>query len=727
MTARREFSGMPTRAPRFFQYIATLGLALVATAPVAADTVSTLRIRLHPYAAAPGTLPLDTLVKLQAVAGMTFALTGTTRTGALELAVGQSLDEATLASVMKRLRSDRSVLWVEPVRTNAISNKAATVRPPYANVPGQRLLVRLKDGVVPDWGTLLPRLSARIGADLKAERSIGDVWVLSVGTPQMPAQLAQMAQSLQQDGDVQYADPVKRAVATAAPNDPLYPRQWSLSDPLSGVNAESAWTLQPSSSSIVVAVIDTGILPHPDLEGRVLAGYDFISDPGSARDGDARDANPRDEGTWGSAGECGFAEDSFFHGLFVAGQIAANSNNGIGIAGLTTGAKILPVRVLGKCSEGTFDDILAAMLWSSGVAIANVPPNPNPAKVINLSLGGFGACDQSVQAAIDDALAQGSVVVAAAGNESADVQDFAPANCSGVIAVAAHTRTATLTSYSNFGRGVSLSAPGGDLPLDGLIVSTSNDGTTIPQNPSYVAAAGTSFAAPLVSGTAALMLARNPLLAPGRVFDIVTGTTRDFPVGSLCSQPGVCGSGMLDTGAAVASTFPGTTTPPAGTYPVVEYYRADLDHYFITATPAEVNYVDTYLSGIFQRTGYYFYAYLSPFDAPAGARPVCRFYAGADVQINSHYYTADANECQFVLTRWPGIWNLETAAAFYIQVPDTDGVCPDGTLPVYRFFNNRRDANHRYTVDLSVRRAMINRGWVPEGNGPNSDVFCSRF
>jgi serine protease len=718
---------MAPRAPRLLQCIAVLALSMAAIGPVAADTVSALRIRLHPYAAAAGTLPLEALAKLQAIAGTTLTLTGTTRTGALELAVGQALDEAALASMMKRLRTDRSVLWVEPVRANATSNKAAAALPPHANEPGQRLLVRFKDGVVADWGSLLPRLSTRVGSGLKVERSIGDVWVLSVDTPQLPARLAQMAEALQEDSDVQYADPVKRAFAKAAPNDPLYPRQWSLSDPLSGVNAEYAWALQPASSSVVVAVVDTGILPHPDLEGRVLAGYDFISDPASARDGDARDPNPRDEGTWGSASECGFAEGSFFHGLFVAGQIAANTNNGIGIAGITTGAKILPVRVLGQCGAGTFDDILAAILWSSGVAIADVPPNANPAKVINLSLGGYGACDQSVQAAVDDALAQGTVVVAAAGNESADVQDFTPANCSGVITVAAHARDANLTSYSNFGRGVSLSAPGGDLPIDGLIVSTSNDGTTVPQNPSYIAAAGTSFAAPLVSGTAALMLARNPLLTPGRVFDIVTGTTRDFPVGSFCTQPDICGSGMLDAGAAVASTFPGTSTPPAGTFPVIEYYRADLDHYFITATPAEVNYVDTYLSGIFQRTGYYFYAYLSPFVAPAGARPVCRFYAGADVQINSHYYTADSTECQFVLARWPGVWNLETAAAFYIQVPDTVGACPDGTLPVYRFFNNRRDANHRYTVDLSIRRAMINRGWVPEGTGPTSDVFCSPY
>ena len=526
---------------------------------------------------------------------------------------------------------------------------------------------------------------------------------------------------------MQYADPVRRAAAQAAPNDPLYSEQWSLNDPLSGVNAEAAWTVQPDSSTVVVAVVDTGILPHPDLDGRVLDGYDFISDPASARDGDARDPNPRDEGTCGSASECGVDETSFFHGLFVAGQIAANTNNNIGIAGLTTGARILPVRALGACGSGTFDDIFAGVLWASGVAIDGVPPNPNPAKVINLSLGGFGPCDQSFQDAIDDALAQGAVVVAAAGNSSIDVDEVTPANCSGVITVAAQARDATLTSYSNFGRRVDLSAPGGDLPTSGLIVSTSNDGTTVPENPNYRSGRGTSFAAPLVSGTAAMMIARNTFLTAGRVLDIVTGTTRDFPVGTLCAGSNLCGSGMLDSGAAVASTFPGSVTPPPGAVPVVEYYRADLDHYFITASPGEINYVDYYLNSIFKRTGYYFYAYLSPFTAPQGARPVCRFFAGPETLIDSHYYTASFSECQFVIDNWPDVWRFETPAAFYTQVPDTNGTCPTGTLPVYRFFNNRHDANHRYTVDLSVRRSMINRAWVPEGDGKTGDVFCSPF
>jgi serine protease len=502
----------------------------------------------------------------------------------------------------------------------------------------------------------------------------------------------------------------------------LYVHQLSVHPAHRRTGVGAALMRRAEECASTVAVIDTGIPPHPDLEGRVLPGYDFISDPERARDGNARDPDPRDEGDW-SDGECGGAYDSFFHGLFVAGQIAANTNNGIGIAGLAGGVDILPIRTLGKCG-GTFEDVLEGMLWASGVKIAGVPANTTPAKVINMSLGGFGTCDQAIQEAVDDALTHGAVVVVSAGNESTDVSDVSPANCGGVIAVGAHNVEGSLTSYSNFGRGVTLSAPGGDLPVDGLIISLANEGRTVPTEPGYIYGAGTSFSAPLVSGTAALMLARNPLLTSGRVQDLLTGTTRNFPVGSACTAPNLCGAGMLDAGAVIASTIPGGPPPP-NAFRVVEYYRADLDHYFITASPVEQNFVDTFLRGIFKRTGLYFYAYLGPFLAPPGVRPVCRFYADANVQINSHYYTANQEECLFVQARWPGIWNLEQTDAFYIQVPDFAGNCAAGTLPVYRFFNNRRDANHRYTVDLSVRRAMINRAWAPEGHGPNSVVFCS--
>ena len=702
--------------------VGACALALVGTAwPATAADVSALRVMLHPYAAARGTLPTDAKARLQALAGTPLTLTGTTRTGALDFAFPTPVTESAATAMVKSLRVDRSVLWAEISRP-AVSSKSIAA-PANSIVPGRRLLVRLKDGVQPDWSVLLARLSAAVGVALKAERQIADVWVLSTAHDQEPDTLARLAEIIQQDADVQYADPVKRAYPKAAPNDPFYDRQWSLTDAVSGINIEQAWALQAGATGVTVAVIDTGILPHPDLVGRSLPGYDFISDPERARDGNARDPDPRDEGDW-SDGECGGgSQSSFFHGLFVAGQIAANTDNGIGIAGVAAGAKILPVRTLGRCG-GTFEDVLEGMLWASGVPIAGVPANTNPARVINMSLGGFGPCDQSIQAAIDDALGQGSVVVVSAGNETLDASETTPGNCSGVITVAAGDRGGSITGYSNFGRRIDVMAPGGSLPVDDLIISLGDDGATVPGNSVYVYAAGTSFAAPLVSGLAAMLFARDPMLTAGRVLDLVTGTARAFPLGSTCALGNLCGAGFLDAGVAIASTLPGGPAPP-NAFQVVEYYRADLDHYFLTASPAEINYVDTFLRGIFQRTGLFFYAYLSPVLAPLGVRPVCRFYANANVLINSHFYTANQDECLFVMQNWPGIWSLEQADAFYILVPDAAGNCPSGTLPVYRFFNNRRDANHRLTVDLSTRRSMINRAWVAEGNGPNGVVSCS--
>ena len=694
---------------------------LGAAVPAAAEPVAALRVMLHPYATTRGALPPDAQATLEALAGSTLTLTGTTRTGALELALPAPVPEAEAIAMVKALRVDRSVLWAEPIRTPVLARKSSA-GDPRGEKPGRRLLVRLKDDVTPDWPALLTQLGNRIGMTVSLERQIGNISVLSVPLEQSPELLAQLAQALQGDPNVQYADPVRRAYPRAAPNDPYYGAQWSLGSPVAGINADTAWELQTAAANVTVAVIDTGILPHPDLVGRVLPGYDFISDPGRARDGDARDPDPRDEGDW-SGGECGAEYDSFFHGLFVAGLIAANTNNDIGIAGLAGGVQILPVRVLGACG-GTFEDVLEGMMWASGIKIAGVPPNTTPARVINMSLGGYGACDQSVQEAVDDALAQGAVVVVSAGNESLDAMDFAPGNCSGVITVAAHNARGDPTSYTNFGKRIDLSAPGGDLPVTDLIVSLSNDGKTVPEEPGYTYAAGTSFSAPLVSGAAALILGRDPLLTSGQVLDYLTGTTRQFPYDSSCNTTGNCGTGMLDAGAGLGSVLPGGPPPPNAVR-VVEFYRPDLDHYFITADPAEANFIDKFLGGIYQRTGLYFYAYPSRAVAPVTAQPVCRFYADANVQINSHWYSAVAQECLFVLLNWPGIWELEKADAFFIQVPDEMGGCPAKTLPVYRFFNNRRDANHRYTVDLSVRRAMGNRAWAPEGYGPNSVVFCS--
>ena len=712
----------PVARPGSLAAVAAVAFALLA-ASAAASTVPGVRVMLHPSAATRGTLPDAMQAKLERIAGTTLTLAATTRTGALELATPEPIDDAVAARIAKALREDRSVLWAEPRRAPRAVAKAASQHPRY-NRLDRRLMVRLADGVAEDWASLAPRLAERIGMPLAVERKIGNVWVVSLAIARAPDALAELAAALEQDDAVMYADPVRRMYAQFTPNDPLFPQQWSLSDPLSGVNAPAAWDLQQGSAGFAVAVIDTGIVDHPDLAGRVLPGYDFVTDADRARDGDGRDANPHDEGDWAGDNECGDgvpAFDSFFHGLFVAGLIAANPNNGIGIAGMDFAAKILPVRALARCG-GTDADVFEAMLWASGVQIAGVPPNPNPARIINMSLGGFGACSAAIQEAVDDALAQGAVVVVSAGNATLDALDFSPANCSGVITVGATNNAGDRTGYSNFGTRVDLSAPGGESGDEStLILSTYAEGLTTPGAPDYAIASGTSFSAPLVTGTVALMLARNSTLTAGRVLSILQGTAREFPLGTQCRVGSVCGTGLLDAGVALASTIPAAASIPANAIPVIEYYRADVDRYFITADPDEVAHLDVFLRDVYQRTGVVFFAYPDSFLAPPGVKPVCRFYAGGI--IDSHFFTASAAECQFVLMRWAGTWQLESPAVFWIETPDANGACREGTIAIYRFFNNRLDANHRLTPDLSVRRAMNNRSWVPEGD--NGVAFCS--
>ena len=700
-----------------------LALLLAAATGAAAQDGNRIRLMLHPAAAAPGALPLAAATKLQALAGTPLALSGATRTGALEFTLDASLSSSDVSALLRRLREDRSVLWAEPANQRSFAAKALAPSP----FSGRKLMVRLGGEAVPDWNVLLPRFSDLAGLPLTVDRQIGNVWVLSLSQAVPEDMLVEMAEQLQQDAAVQYADAARHAFARRVPNDPLYAQQWALTDAVGGINAPAAWDLQTGNASVTVAVIDTGITQHPDLAGRVLPGYDFVTDLASANDGNGRDADPSDPGDGTNDNECGDGipgEPSFFHGTFVSGLIAANTDNGVGVSGLDWNAKILPVRALGRCG-GTFDDILDALSWSVGVPVAGVPPNPHPARVINLSLGGVGSCPQSFQDAVNTALAQGAVVVAAAGNDSEDAMDDAPANCSGVITIGASSRKGDITSYSNFGRRIDLSAPGGDGEMADWILSTGNDGLSGPGNPDYEFAVGTSFAAPYVAATASLMIARNPNLTPGRIQDIITGTTRNFPTGTACGVSSQCGSGLLDASLAIQSTIPGTSAAPPGTVPVIEYYRSDKDHYFMSADAAEIAFVDSALQATFQRTGELFYAWIDPLLAPLGAVPVCRFYGSAAALIDSHYFTANATECQFILSHYPGIWTLERAAAFYVLLPDAAGGCAAGTLPVYRFFNNRQDANQRHTIDLSVRRAMLNRAWVPQGVPPNDVIFCT--
>lgn len=288
-----------------------------------------------------------------------------------------------------------------------------------------------------------------------------------------------LMRKLAADPNVEYVEVDRLNTIRLTPNDTRYGEQWGYSGTY-GIKANQAWDVTNGAGS-VVAVLDTGITSHSDLAANLLPGYDFINDTTVSNDGNGRDNDPSDPGDWVSANQCGgthAAQSSSWHGTHVAGTIAAVTNNAKGVAGVAYGAKIVPVRVLGTCG-GYDSDIADAIVWASGGTVSGVPANANPAEVINLSLGGSGACGSTTQAAINGAVSRGTTLVIAAGNDNTNVSNASPANCNNVIAVASITSTGARSSFSNYGTLIDIAAPGSN------ILSTLNSGTTTPGAESY--------------------------------------------------------------------------------------------------------------------------------------------------------------------------------------------------------------------------------------------------
>jgi serine protease len=316
----------------------------------------------------------------------------------------------------------------------------------------------------------------------------------------------------------------------------------------------------------VVAVIDTGITSHADLSANIVAGYDFISDATAARDGNGRDNDPQDQGDWFAAGECGqpSARNSSWHGSHVAGTVAAVTNNSSGVAGVAFGAKVQPVRVLGKCG-GSLSDIADAIVWASGGTVAGIPANPTPAKVINMSLGGSGACDATYQNAINSAVGRGTVVAVAAGNSNSNATGFRPASCNNVINVASLDREGNRASYSNFGTIIDIGAPGGETAVAGNgVLSTLNTGTTTPGSATYAFFQGTSMASPHIAGLAALMLSKSPTLTPAQIESTMKANVRAL----TGSCTGGCGAGVADAGKTLQALNGGGNVAPVANFTV---------------------------------------------------------------------------------------------------------------------------------------------------------------
>ncbi len=410
-----------------------------------------------------------------------------------------------------------------------------------------------------------------------------------------------LAARLAQESDVAYAVPDRIKTIRALPNDPLLSHQWYLqaasSTQPAATGAQNAWNLTPGSASVVVAVVDTGVrFDHEDLAAKLLPGYDFIASDLLSGDSDTgRDADANDPGDYLSSADlantalrtlCGnptSTHASSWHGTQVAGIIGAETNNSRGIAGIGGATRILPVRALGKCG-GYDSDIIAGMRWAAGLSVSGVPANPNPARVINLSLAGSGSCSAAYADAIAEIRAAGVLIVAAAGNETGAVEE--PANCAGVLAVAGIRHAGTKVGYSSYGSQVGISAPAGNCVNVGTgqpclypFINTINLGTTVPTTNGYTGinavTIGTSFAVPLVSGSAALMLAANPALGEAELARRIKLTSNPFPTdSSLPACPTVttdgqcncttatCGTGMLNTAAAVAAALDGNALNP---------------------------------------------------------------------------------------------------------------------------------------------------------------------
>ncbi|WP_252178216.1 S8 family peptidase [Endozoicomonas sp. 4G] len=383
--------------------------------------------------------------------------------------------------------------------------------------------------------------------------------ILEIGSSLNINDVQILADGLEDDPQIAFAEPDYIMQIMRVPNDSRYNEQWHYFESTAGSNLPAAWNIT-TGNNVVVGVIDTGIVYHKDLDGNIVSGYDFISQSWMANDGDGRDSNATDSGdAITTAGACGSANgkpvpssptESSWHGTHVSGTIAAESNNGSGVAGVAWNAKVMPLRALGRCG-GYTSDIIDAMRWAAGLDVYGMTRNNNPVKVINMSLGGYSyGCPRSYQSAINEVVAAGVTVVVAAGNGSTRATYATPANCENVITVGSVNRSGNRSWYSNFGRHVDISAPGGETRYyqDGVL-STANAGTTSATQDNYEYHQGTSMAAPHVAGVAALIYSINPQITPARVEEIIKLNARPFSGGSCNTR--LCGAGILDAGAAV--------------------------------------------------------------------------------------------------------------------------------------------------------------------------------
>lgn len=502
---------------------------------------------------------------------------------------------------------------------------AAMAQAQAAELVQGRVIVRLKSDAALEKSTvvqaqmagsvsasraLMQRLGRRHGLVIDDGRAIGNRMHVAVAAGLRSSELAAL---LAQDADVAYAVPDKWRKPLAAPDDPLYAAsvsntyvavgQWYLRAPVgittpAAIDAEGAWPTA-TGVGVSVAVLDSGVrFDHPDFgvgsDTKLRSGYNMISSFAVSQV-HGRSADASDLGDWvtdadivairalNGEADCAVQPRSSWHGTQVAGILGAKTNNGLGMAGVAPDAQVLPVRVLGKCG-GWDSDIIAGMRWAAGITVDGISGASPAAQVINLSLGAPDSCSQAYKDVIQDLTARRVVIVASAGNDRG-LAVSTPANCPGVIAVSGLRHVGTKVTYSSLGPEVTVAAPGGNClngesgPCLYPILSTTNSGATLPKLHSEGGSeytdsvnhpgVGTSFAAPQVSGTVAMMLQARPDLTPAAVAALLKATATSFPSSGVsdaigqCRAPGsfyqdecyctqtTCGAGMLHAAAAV--------------------------------------------------------------------------------------------------------------------------------------------------------------------------------
>ncbi len=351
---------------------------------------------------------------------------------------------------------------------------------------------------------------------------------------------------------IETATPRTTAPDIRQPDDPLYSMQWNLHSTVSSAGAANLQTLLElkGQARMVVAVVDSGfLLTHEDID--FLPGYDFVSTLSVANDGDGRDHDPTDPGDWvaTSTNDCQ-VQTSSWHGTRVAGIIGASTSNAIGIAAANNRIDLLPVRVTGTCG-GYVADLIDGIRWAAGLSVANVPPNPHPASVINVSLGFPGACPAELQQAISSATSAGAIVVTASTNSGVDldVAPHSPASCEQVLTAGAATRAGRRADYSAYGAAVDVLAPGGDRS-DGILTTDNLGRAAAEPGSHYGRHFGTSLAGAHLSAAVAALRAFSGTLTLPQIRAIVRSTATPVGVAGGCELL-ACGGGLLDAQAAM--------------------------------------------------------------------------------------------------------------------------------------------------------------------------------